>query len=268
MKYYGDYCYLTDIGRKRLVNEDCSLILSNTHGETLMLVCDGMGGHKKGDVASRLTIDLFIEAFNKKAHFYTVRGARKWIEKTIRYINEKVYNQEKDVPYSEHMGTTLVACLLLAKHIIVANIGDSRAYVLRSFEDENKYDFQQVTSDDTIAEYLVNMGRIKKEDRSHFTSRHILTNAIGLFPSVRLEIKVIPFIEIKKNQTTNEKVKYGISSILLCSDGLFSMVNKDEILSSLLIDDEVENKAESLILMANNNGGDDNIAIALWEKSN
>ncbi len=266
MKHHGDFCYLTDIGKKRSVNEDCSMIINNAHGDTLMMVCDGMGGHQKGDVAARLTIDLLMDAFNKKERFVTVRGARKWLERTIRSINEAVYNREKDVSYVEHMGTTLVACLILTKSIVVANIGDSRAYVLRTKENEEVYDFEQVTSDDTIAEYLVNMGRIKKEDREHFTSRHILTNAIGLFPSVRLEIKVLPFTELKSSQD-NKKDCYTISSILLCSDGLFSMLNKEEILSSLTMDEEIENKAESLITMANNNGGDDNIAIALWETS-
>ena len=161
------------------------------------------------------------------------------------------------------MGTTLVACLILGSSIIFVNVGDSRAYTLRSNASGAVYDFEQVTTDDTIADYLVNIGRISKEEREQYTSRHVLTNAIGLFPSVRLEMKVLPFKEKKGKE--KDKDEYAISHILLCSDGLFSMMNKEEMISSLLADEDIENKVETLLTIAKNNGGDDNIAIAFWE---
>lgn len=263
-KYYGDFCYLTDIGNKRNTNEDNALILTNSHGNVLMVVCDGIGGHRKGDVASKMALRLLENAFQKKERFFTMHGAKKWMESTLRKINEALFLEEKDIPYNEHMGTTLVACLILGNRLLVANVGDSRAYTLRVNTKDDVYDFEQITSDDTIADYLVNIGRIKQEERNQYVSRHVLTNAMGLFPSVRLEMKVIPFIE-KKVDANKQKVEYRISNILLCSDGLFSMVGKEELIASLMADEDVENKVETLITLAKNNGGDDNIAVALWE---
>ena len=86
---------------------------------------------------------------------------------------------------------------------------------------------------------------------------------MGLFPSVRLEMKVLSFKEKKASKKENDE--YSISHILLCSDGLFSMVGKEEMISALLADEDTENKVETLITLAKNNGGDDNIAVALWE---
>ncbi len=264
MRVVGNFCYQTDIGNKRKVNEDCTMIRNNSRGDVLMVVCDGLGGHKRGDEAALLTCKLLMESFSKKEFFINTNTAKNWLEKTIKTINEKVYLQEKDIPYSEHMGTTLVACLILKKHLIFANIGDSRGYTLRLFDEGNIYDFEQVTSDDTIADYLVNIGRIKKEERERYTSRHILTNAVGLFMSLRIEIKVIPFVTNKTN-ALKKKDRYPLQSVLLCSDGLFSMLSKDEILQVLSLNEDVESKVETLIEMAKTNGGDDNIAVALWE---
>lgn len=267
MRLHGDYCYDTDIGNKRKVNEDCARIVNNSHGDVLLVVCDGMGGHKRGDEASALAIDLMFKAFKKKEGFLFASSARKWLEKTIRDVNEAVYNLESEKPFSEHMGTTLVAALITRNYLIFANVGDSRGYTLRLLDKDIVYDFEQITTDDTIADYLINTGRIKKEEREKYTSRHVLTNAIGLFPSVRMEIKMIPLIE-KKVNVQKKKDSYYLNSVLLCSDGLFSMLSDDEILHILTLNEEVENKVEALISMAKNNGGDDNIAIALWEASN
>lgn len=266
MRMHGDFCYQTDIGNKRKINEDCAIILNNSHGDVLLAVCDGLGGHKRGDEASSLTISLLQNAFKKKEYFFSVKTAKKWLEKTIKAINEKVYLEEKDKVYSEHMGTTLVACLILKHHLIFVNIGDSRGYILRILDQDIVLDFEQATTDDTIADYLVNIGRIKKEERENFTSRHVLTNAVGLFPSLRMEIKVFPVVE-KKPFFDKKKEKYVLNSVLLCSDGLFSMLNKDEILHVISSNEDVENKVETLISMARNNGGDDNIAVALWERN-
>lgn len=260
MKHYGDFCYKTDIGQKRKVNEDHATIVTNAHGDVLLAVCDGMGGHQKGDVASQETILKLMNAFKKKSRFFSVNQAKKWLEKTIRSINEDIFNAEKDVPYPTHMATTLVVCLLLSSSLIFVNVGDSRAYTLRIRKEDDAVTLDQVTSDETIADYLVNIGRIQKEEREHYKSRHILTNAIGLFPSVRMDMKVLPF-----HANKGKEHHFSIYSIFLCSDGLFSMVSREEILAVLTSNEEVEAKVDTLIAMANQNGGDDNIAIALWE---
>ena len=96
MRMHGDFCYQTDIGNKRKVNEDCAMIVNNSRGDVLMVVCDGLGGHKKGDEASSLTASLLIKAFKKKEYFLTTNIAKNWLEKTIREINEEVYLKEKD----------------------------------------------------------------------------------------------------------------------------------------------------------------------------
>ena len=121
---------------------------------------------------------------------------------------------------------------------------DSRCYSL------SKKEFKQLSEDETYAYYLYNSGQISKEEIKTHPKRHVLINAIGIYPSLSVDIKIF---------------KYNKESILLCSDGLYNNVNEPDIENILRTDDSTEVKVNSLINVANFNGGSDNISVALWE---
>lgn len=245
-KLEGRYAYKTDVGKVRLNNEDQAAIFSNADGDILLIVCDGMGGHNKGDYASRFAIELMEDAFNKKSHFKSTFMTKYWISKTVRDINSKIYDEGYHNPIYHDMGTTLVGALIVRDQIYIVNVGDSRAY-------EVKYDsLSQLTEDQTYVDYLYRAGKISKEEESSHPRRHVLLNALGIFPSVTIDIRVLPYIG---------------NPIFLCSDGLYNNVSEKEIFSTLKTDDRVEQKVDLLIRVANSNGGSDNIAIAYWETS-
>ena len=240
----GQYAYKTDIGRVRITNEDQAIILSNASGDVLMCVCDGMGGHSKGDYASKLCIDVISEEFRKKPGFFSNFSVRAWLSKTVRYANSVVYNEANSNLEYKNMGTTLVLALLYKDVIYIVNVGDSRAYSVRYAN------LKQLTEDQTYVEYLVRTGKMTPEEARVSKDRHIIMNAIGTFPSVSFKITTIPNIK---------------APLLLCSDGLYNNATESEIHAALSTNERIEQKIDTLIGVANSNGGSDNIAIAYWE---
>ncbi len=240
----GEFASKTDIGRVRLTNEDQAFSLINSGGNVLLGVCDGMGGHNKGDFASRLAKETIVEEFRKKNKFLTHLGIMFWLSRLIKKVNSRIYNQSESNPDYKGMGTTVVLALLVGEHIYIVNIGDSRAYSVRF------NDLKQLTVDQTYVEYLYRTGKITKEQIKSSEDRHILMNAVGTFPSVSFKI----------NKYQNFK-----RPILLCSDGLYNNATETEIHSAVSTNERIEQKIESLIAIANSNGGSDNIAISYWE---
>lgn len=243
-KIRGVFAYKTDPGRVRVTNEDHAAVLTCSAGYVLMVVCDGMGGHNKGDYASKLAIDTVCEEFRKIAKFLTPLSVRNWITRTVRKANSIIYNEAQTGEEYKDMGTTLVMALFYKDSIFIANVGDSRAYAVRYAG------LKQLTQDQTYVEYLYRTGKMTKEETEVSEKRHILMNALGSFPSVSCDISVV----------TNIK-----SPILLCSDGLYNNASEAEIHRALRSNDSVEQKIDTLIGIANANGGSDNIGIAYWE---
>ena len=245
MKLIGNYCTRIDRGLVRYSNEDQALILTNPHGDLLMLVADGMGGHAQGDLAARLAIDTIARAFRNRPYFLTRKSAELWLTKTIRHANSVIYREAQNNPDYRDMGTTLVAALVRANDLTITNIGDSRAYWL----DNGRLSL--LTEDQTLVSYLAKTGQIRPEEKKTHPRRHVLINALGVEPSVSLDVFRFDYVD---------------QILLLCSDGLYNHVNDDEIEAILLTDDSVEEKATMLVTNANNNGGSDNIAVAIWER--
>lgn len=240
----GELIAQTDIGRVRVTNEDQAAALKSAMGYTLLCVCDGMGGHRKGDYASKLAIDIITEEFQKVGTFLTVFSARHWLTRTIKKINTTIYNEGHSSPIYKDMGTTIVVVLLYLDKIIIANVGDSRAYLVRYAS------LLQLTSDQTYVDYMIRAGKMTEDEAKVSDQRHVLMNAIGTFPSVSIDISV-------QNNIKNP--------ILLCSDGLYNNASETEIHAALSTNESVEQKVQSLIRIANKNGGSDNIGIAYWE---
>lgn len=244
MNRLGTYYFQSDIGKQRKSNEDNAIIVANENGDILMIVCDGMGGHNCGELASKTATSAIALAFEKKKKFASLQVAKWWLGNIIKKVNTQIYKLANSNDDYHDMGTTLVAVLVLEKNLVVANIGDSRAYIL------TKDALVQITEDQTYVNFLYKTGRITEEEIEIHPKRHVLMNALGIYPAVNLDISILP---------------YEGQPILLCSDGLYTNVNHSAIENVLRGNQDVEPKGDELIAIANSNGGSDNIAIALWE---
>jgi len=240
----GTFFSKTDVGKIRVSNEDRTVSLVNSRGNVLLAVFDGMGGQNKGDYASTLGANILKDCFLNKSRFTSKISCYSWITKTIREINKSVFDEaNRDETYSG-MGSTMTMVLILPKFFLVAQVGDSRCYVLR-----NKV-LTQLTEDQTLVNYLYRTGKITKDEMKTHPKRHILMNAIGTYPMCEADINTYPYLD---------------ETILVCSDGLTNNVKEKEIESILKTDDTTEQKTNELISLANANGGSDNIAVVLWE---
>ena len=246
MKKYltGRFSFKTDIGKVRLSNEDQACALINASGNVLLIVCDGMGGQSKGDLASSLAINTVISSFKSRKGFMNRYFAKFWVGNVIREANKCVYEQSRSNPSYEAMGTTLTLLLIIKDTAILGHVGDSRCYFLRNRE------FEQMSEDQTYVGYLLRTKQITEEEALIHPKRHVLMNALGVYPSASIDIKSFPYMG---------------ETVLLCSDGLYNNVPKNDIASVLKSEDSVEQKVNELIAIGNKNGGSDNIAVVIWE---
>lgn len=243
----GSFAAKSDRGLVRLHNEDRAAVLLNQKGDLLFVVCDGLGGHNKGDFASKLAIDMLMTAFANNRGFFTTRSIKRFFQKNIKAINKAIFEESILAKDMSNMSTTLNATILTRNHLANINIGDSRFYL--ATDDE----LLQISEDQTVVGYLVRTNQITPEAALTHPKRHMLTNALGTMPTVSFDFK---------------RVLYRGERILLCSDGLYNMLDPEDILDILNTTQTVESKVDSLIALANNRGGADNIGIALWEPDN
>ena len=247
MKKYltGRFSYKTDIGKVRLNNEDQAAALTNASGNVLLIVCDGMGGQNKGDLASSLAINTIVSSFKSRKGFSNTYLAKLWVSKAIREANKSVYEQSQSSESYHGMGTTVTLLLIIKDVAILGHVGDSRCYFLK-----NRHDLVQISEDQSYVAYLVRTGQITPEEALTHPKRHVLMNAVGIYPSASVEVRAFPYLG---------------DAVLLCSDGLYNNVPLSDITAVLKGDDAVEQKVNELIAIGNKNGGSDNIAVVLWE---
>ncbi|MGE8204132.1 Stp1/IreP family PP2C-type Ser/Thr phosphatase [Heyndrickxia sp. NPDC080065] len=239
--------FLTDTGRIRQRNEDNGGIFTNSTGDCLAIVADGMGGHNAGDVASKMTVDLFNQSWESSLKFNTAESAENWLNERISEVNLTLFEHANNHAECEGMGTTLVAAIFTADFATIANIGDSRCYIL------NENGFQQITEDHSLVNELVKTGIISKEDADSHPRKNVVLKALGTEQKIEADIKTILI----------EDGDY----LLLCSDGLSDKITEIQMREVLETDNTIEVKAQTLIDMANQNGGEDNITIILIEIS-
>jgi len=240
----GSFASKSDRGLVRLHNEDRAAVLLNQKGDLLFVVCDGLGGHNKGDFASKLAIDMLMTSFANNKGFWTSSSIKRFLARNIRAINRVIFQESNNDREMNNMSTTLNAVVLTKNKMVSVNIGDSRFYLI----DGDK--IEQISEDDTVVSYLVRTNQITEQEALVHPKRHIVTNALGTLPTVNFNFK---------------RVKYRGEKILLCTDGLYNMVEEDEIVKILNTNKTIESKVDALIALANNHGGADNIGIALWE---
>ncbi len=241
---YGNFACKTDIGKVRMTNEDRAGAYTNAKGNVLLIVCDGMGGQKKGEYAAQIALDVISESFLRKQKFLNSLSARNWLYSVVREANRKIYEEATKNEQYNNMGTTLSLVLIYKNVFFTVQVGDSRVYELRNHQ------LEQLTDDQTYVNYLYKTGKITKEQMATHPKRHVLINALGMFPSVEFDFASHPYLN---------------STLLVCSDGLYNNVSTQEILSVLRGKDPTNQKTNQLIAIGNANGGSDNIAVAIWE---
>ena len=228
--------YLTDTGRVREHNEDSVTILKNISGEYLCVVADGMGGHRKGEVASALTVAHLGKRFTESASIGTKIDAVNWLSDNINEINKEILNYGEENENSKGLGTTVVAAIVTKEFLIFANIGDSSGYVIKN------------TKPHTLVNLLVDAGDLTPEQAANHPKKNVLMKALGASEKCEPDIFDVD----------NES-----SAVFLCSDGLTGMLS-DEQIEKVLLDSDltVEEKVVKLIKKCNARGGNDNISIA------
>ena len=230
MKFaFGDR---TDVGRGRPENED-SLLVDAEDG--LYAVADGMGGHRAGEVASATAIDALKVAY--------LDGQR--LDQAVGAANAAVFARAAEDASLRGLGTTLTAIALHDSTAELGHVGDSRAYLMRDGA------VTQVTEDHSLVEQLVREGRLTPEEAQNHPQRAIITRALGVDPNVAVD-------------TYRIDLKPG-DRLMICSDGLTNMLSDDTIAQTLRRHADPQQAADTLVDMANQAGGDDNITVILLD---
>lgn len=234
--------FLTDTGKVRDHNEDSVIILQNSNNEYLLAVADGMGGHKAGEVASQMAINHLTKKFNELSTMGEKSDAVNWIRKEVTEINDSIFDYTREHPESLGMGTTLVIAIFTKNYLLFGNVGDSSGFV---FKNEKLY---KVTKDHTLVNLLVKTGELTPEEAENHPKKNILMRALGANNPAEVDIF---------------DVDTDIDGIVLCSDGLTTMLNESQIERVLLTNNTLEEKVIKLIRKCNVRGGTDNISIAV-----
>ena len=238
MKIYA----LTDVGRRREVNQDYVFATDSPIGPfpNLLVVADGMGGHKAGDFASKFTVETLKKELEKSAPGRPDEIFKAAIDTANRRLIEEA---QRDVKL-EGMGTTLVAATVIDNTLHFANIGDSRLYLISD-------NIRQLSKDHSLVEEMVRLGGIKAEEAKNHPDKNIITRAIGVKEDVEADIYEY---RLKKGDV-----------ILMCTDGLSNMVEDEDMFDIVKGSRDVVETVEMLIEKANSNGGRDNIGVVIAE---
>ena len=233
----------TDVGQKRKMNQDYVFVSQEPVGNlpNLFAVADGMGGHNAGDYASAHAVQTLVSQIQADADFNPVKVIRHAIEAA----NTEIIDQAQRDEGLRGMGTTMVVATIVGNYAYVANVGDSRLYVVQG-------QIRQVTRDHSLVQEMVRLGEINAEEARNHPDKNIITRALGAEKTVDVD-----FFDLK--------LEPG-NTILMCSDGLSNMVEDrkmEEIITNP--DKDITWKGDTLIREANQNGGKDNIAVILIE---
>lgn len=237
----------TDKGITRKTNQDTFYFQSLDKNACFAIVCDGMGGRKAGHIASQMTREIIKKRINSEFTMeLDFNGIKSLIFSAINQANYEVFEKSKSSLDFDGMGTTLTFVLVKEFVAFIAHIGDSRIYSI------NKNEINQITTDHSMVQMLYDKGEITFEEMKNHPQKNIITRAIGVEKNIEIDYKEVPF-------------EFGMnldSKILLCSDGLHNVVGDEEILE-IVNSISLENVCDTLIDLANNNGGPDNITVAI-----
>ncbi len=239
----------TDKGKMREINEDNYYIsgfdyeYQNENG--YIIIADGMGGHNAGEVASQIAVDEIRKYISEKyQQAMTDEEIQNMIHESLVKANSVIFNRSNDNKQCTGMGTTAILCVIKSHRLYIAHVGDSRVYIIRN------QILNQITTDHSIVEELVNSGSITREEAENHPQKNVITRALGAEEDIEIDIYL---------HNLEDK-----DIILLCTDGLTNMLTDEEIISEFSKDENIQLTIEKLVKMANDKGGLDNItAIAL-----
>jgi len=239
--------YITDAGRVRSHNEDSVTIVKNQASEHLMIVADGMGGHRAGEVASSMVVTHIGSRFQKLSSIGSKQDAINWLRENVKEINSQIIKYSENNPEASGLGTTCVMALMTKEFLMFVNIGDSSGFVIKNGK------LKKVTKDHTLVNFLVETGDLSPEQARNHPKKNVLMRALGASDQCELDIF---------------DVESDVDGVLLCSDGLTNMLTVEQIEKVLAEEDiEMDEKLIKLIKKCNVRGGLDNISIALLLKN-
>ena len=247
----------TDVGKVRETDEDfvSVLELGGAFGTVhLLAVADGMGGHAKGEVASKLATKemckVWVESFSKITvpELFNDEDFESVLAKGIKNANEEILEYTSKNPEASGMGTTSV-CAIVGEdsRVAIANVGDSRAYVI-----SDKSGIRQETKDHSFVQGLLDKNEINEEEARNHPNKNVITKALGLSPSLEPDIKTV--------QLKNDE------SLLLCCDGVNAHLSDDDIKKIVQETPDPQHACKKIVDMANDKGGTDNISLIILSK--
>lgn len=252
---YASIACLTDVGRVRKANEDSFIVTDLTAAESvassgelpkrpigmhglLLVVADGMGGAQAGDVASRMA----TEQLSHQLLASTARAlVSAWLRDSIKACNREIRNASQTNPEYQGMGATMTAAIIHDGKAVMAQVGDSRAYLIR------KGHIQQITKDQSLVQAMLDAGQITEDMAASFPYRNVILHALGAEDEVEPDISIV----------TLEQGDY----LLFCSDGLSNKVGNVEMHDTILEAESLGNACKHLMALANERGGEDNITL-------
>ena len=235
--------FMTDTGRTRSQNQDAVFATQEPIGAlpNLFVIADGMGGHNAGDYASKKAIDLLTDYIANSGE----QGAVSAIQQGITIANEAIFMEASRDAAKAGMGTTMVVATIDGDMLRVANVGDSRLYIMGDGA------LQQVTRDHSVIEEMVRKGEVSKEVAQHHPKRNLITRAVGAEEQVRVD-----FFDVDLR---------NVDVVLMCSDGLTNMLEDERIAEIITLDVSDHQKVTKLVEEANLAGGKDNITVLIIE---
>jgi serine/threonine protein phosphatase PrpC len=229
---------VTDIGRRRKDNQDC--YCTSEKPPYVYAVCDGMGGHAAGDMASRCAVSSIQKYFELNTPFdIDDNKAKNLLHGALDFANKLILSRADKMPDCKGMGTTADVCLVYFDNLYIGHVGDSRVYMLRRGK------LSQITRDHSLVEKLIEEGTITRDEAKNHPNRNVITSALGTDEELTWDFY-------------HKTLEHG-DLILMCSDGVHEMLTDEQIRNALVSDIDIENIANTLVNEANLKGGTDNI---------
>ena len=234
----------SDIGRVRETNQDYVNYVVLGENEFFCVLCDGMGGHRAGEVASSLCGEDLIKSFPKHPPFFTDADIKAYFVEILEHANHIIKHEANSNQAYDGMGTTAVIAYVVDENIYISHVGDSRAYIFCNHQ------LIQITEDDTLVNDLVKKGYLTANQAKNHPKKNILSQAFGVSTALNISF---------------HKDSCDFDALLLCSDGLYNSLNNDEIVEILELTTNVKEKTSTMLQQARMLGGYDNISVLLVE---